>query len=61
MAIVGWLMFGSATRDEITTNILLTKGYPQWLNIAILILIAIIPITKFPLTSVISPHFANIR
>lgn len=49
MAVVGLVMFGDYIRDEVTSNILLTKGYPQSLSIAIVVLIAIIPITKIPL------------
>lgn len=49
MAIVGWLMFGDAVRDEITANVLLSADYPQALSICIIISIAIIPITKVPL------------
>ena len=49
MAIVGYLMFGSRVRDEITANIFLTEGYPEWLSIFIVIAIAIIPLTKIPL------------
>lgn len=49
MAVVGLLMFGDYVRDEVTSNILLTKGYPRFLSIIIVLLIAIIPITKIPL------------
>ncbi|KAL1969070.1 hypothetical protein VTN77DRAFT_904 [Rasamsonia byssochlamydoides] len=49
MAVIGWLMFGDAVRDEITANILLTAGYPRGFSICIIIFIAIIPITKVPL------------
>lgn len=49
MAIIGWLMFGDAVRDEVTANVLMTEGYPRFLSICIIILISIIPITKVPL------------
>lgn len=49
LAVVGLLMFGDYIRDEVTSNILLTKGYPQFLSVIIVVLIAIIPITKIPL------------
>ncbi|KAF7133688.1 hypothetical protein CNMCM5793_004986 [Aspergillus hiratsukae] len=49
MAIVGWLMFGDGVLDEITANVLLTTEYPQALSICMIVLIAIIPITKVPL------------
>ena len=49
MGIIGLLMFGDGVRDEITKNIVTTKGFPRWLNIFIVICVAIIPITKVPL------------
>lgn len=49
MAVVGLLMFGDGVRDEITSNILLTDGYPPALSLLIVIGIAIIPLTKIPL------------
>lgn len=51
MAVVGLLMFGDGVKDEITRNILLTKGYPAWLSIFIVICVAIIPLTKIPLNA----------
>jgi vesicular inhibitory amino acid transporter len=51
MAIVGILMFGDLVRDEITSNILITKGYPKAFNLIIVICIAIIPVTKVPLNA----------
>ena len=49
MAIVGYLMYGESTRDEITSNILLQSGYPNALSFFIVIFIALIPLTKVPL------------
>lgn len=49
MAIVGLLMFGDGIRDEITSNILTTDGYPRALSVCIVVFIAIIPLTKVPL------------
>ncbi|KAL8670859.1 MAG: hypothetical protein Q9168_004619 [Polycauliona sp. 1 TL-2023] len=49
MAAVGLLMFGNSVRDEITSSILLTVGYPRSISVAIVAFIAIIPITKIPL------------
>ena len=49
MAVIGLLMFGNNTKDEITTNILVVEGYPKWLDVIVLVLIAIVPLTKFPL------------
>ena len=49
MAVAGLLMFGEKVRDEITSNIFHTKGYPKSLSICIVIFVAIIPLTKIPL------------
>ena len=49
MAVVGLLMFGDDIRDEVTSNILKTTGYPQALSVCIVVFIAIIPLTKIPL------------
>ena len=51
MAIIGYLMFGDLVRDEVTANILKSRHYPAALNVLIVILIAIIPITKIPLSN----------
>ena len=51
MAVIGYLMYGDEPKDEISTNVLTTAGYPEALNILVLILIAIVPLTKFPLKS----------
>ncbi|KAI1107249.1 transmembrane amino acid transporter protein-domain-containing protein [Jackrogersella minutella] len=51
VAIVGVIMFGDGVRDEITGNILQTTGYPNVLNILLVVFIAIIPLTKIPLNS----------
>ncbi|KAI1200382.1 transmembrane amino acid transporter [Nemania serpens] len=51
VAIVGLLMFGDGVRDEITANILETIGYPNVLNVLLVIFIAIIPLTKVPLNA----------
>lgn len=44
-------MFGDGVMDEITKNIIVTRGYPEWLTYFIIICIAIIPITKVPLNA----------
>lgn len=49
MAVVGWLMFGDNVRDEVTSNIFLSNDYPEAISIAMITLIAVIPITKVPL------------
>ena len=49
MAIVGYLMYGQRTKDEISTNVLTIQGYPEALHVVVLILVAITPLTKFPL------------
>ncbi|KAF2750080.1 hypothetical protein M011DRAFT_483964 [Sporormia fimetaria CBS 119925] len=51
MACAGILMFGDGTRDEITSNIFLTDGYPAFIGVFIAICIAIIPLTKIPLNA----------
>jgi solute carrier family 32 (vesicular inhibitory amino acid transporter) len=49
MAIIGYLMYGSRTKDEISTNLLTTEEYPEAVSVIVLILVAIVPLTKFPL------------
>lgn len=49
IAVAGYLMFGQQIRDEVTSNILLTAGYPRAASVCITVFIAIIPITKVPL------------
>jgi vesicular inhibitory amino acid transporter len=44
-------MFGEGVRDEVTSNILKSNSYPHALSILIVVLIAIIPITKIPLSN----------
>lgn len=51
MAIVGYLMFGDGVKDEITKNLVGYPGYPQWLAVALTVLIAVMPITKVPLNA----------
>ncbi|KAJ9619700.1 hypothetical protein H2204_012568 [Knufia peltigerae] len=51
MAVLGYLMFGDSVRDEVTSNILRSTSYPQALSVIIVVLIAIIPITKIPLSN----------
>ena len=52
MAVAGLLMFGDEVKNEITSNILVTTGYPRSLSICIVVLVAVIPLTKVPLKSV---------
>ena len=47
----GILMFGDGVRDEITSNIIRSSGYPRSLTILMSIFIAIIPLTKVPLNA----------
>ena len=49
MAVVGLLMFGDEIREEVTSNILATEGYPTPIYYVLLVCISIIPITKLPL------------
>jgi solute carrier family 32 (vesicular inhibitory amino acid transporter) len=51
MAVLGYLMFGDGVRDELTTNLLKSSHYPHALNVLTVVLIAIIPVTKVPLTN----------
>jgi solute carrier family 32 (vesicular inhibitory amino acid transporter) len=51
MAVIGLLMFGDGVHDEITSNILITPGYPRAVSVFIVICIAIIPLTKVPLNA----------
>ncbi|KIX94287.1 uncharacterized protein Z520_09997 [Fonsecaea multimorphosa CBS 102226] len=51
MAVLGYLMFGDKVRDEVTSNILRSTAYPHVLSVIIVVLIAIIPITKIPLSN----------
>lgn len=51
MAVVGLLMFGDGVMDEITKNVVITKGYPHWISIFVVVCVAIIPITKVPLNA----------
>jgi solute carrier family 32 (vesicular inhibitory amino acid transporter) len=44
-------MFGDGVRDEITSNILETSGYPKGFSVLMSIFIAIIPLTKLPLNA----------
>ena len=49
IAVAGFLMFGQKVRDEVTSNILMSKGYPHAISVCIVVFIAIIPLTKIPL------------
>jgi len=49
MAVCGYLMYGDNTADEILANILVTPGFPHTLLVMIVVLVAVMPITKIPL------------
>lgn len=49
MAGLGYLMFGEAVLDEITKSIMVTPGFPQWINVVICALMGILPVSKGPL------------
>ena len=49
MAIVGYLLFGEGVLDELSTNLIKTEGYPEALKLLVLVLVAVFPLTKFPL------------
>ncbi|KAI7322028.1 vacuolar amino acid transporter-like protein 1 [Hortaea werneckii] len=51
MAVVGYLMYGAGVKDEITRNVLTTPGYPDAINVLIVVCVAIIPLTKVPLNA----------
>lgn len=51
MGVLGFLMFGMYCKDEITNNILFTKGYPDWIYPLISGLICLVPIAKTPLNA----------
>lgn len=51
MAILGFLMFGNYCNNEITNNILITKGYPGWLYPLISGLICLVPLSKTALNA----------
>ncbi|CAG8951796.1 hypothetical protein HYFRA_00005600 [Hymenoscyphus fraxineus] len=50
-AVAGYLMYGDGVLNELTGNILETRGYPRTLSILLSIFIAIIPLTKVPLNA----------
>ncbi|QLQ81066.1 hypothetical protein HG537_0E04210 [Torulaspora globosa] len=50
-AVVGFLMYGNMVHDEITKNILLTAGYPNFVYGALSALMAVIPVAKTPLNA----------
>lgn len=49
IAIIGYLLYGDAVLDELSTNMIKEPGYPKPLKVAVLVLIAIVPLTKFSL------------
>ena len=49
IAVVGYLLYGDSLLGEVTTNMLKTEGYSRALKVSILVFIAIVPLTKFPL------------
>ncbi|AQZ09612.1 AVT1 (YJR001W) [Zygosaccharomyces parabailii] len=50
-SIIGYFMFGSIVDDEITRNVLLTEGYPNFVYVLISALMSVIPIAKTPLNA----------
>ena len=51
MACIGLLMYGDGVDNEVTRNIFLTEGAPEWLSLIMVISIAVIPLTKVPLNA----------
>ena len=45
-------MFGERVLDEVTSNVIRSRGYPHAISICIVVFIAIVPLTKIPLKSV---------
>ena len=45
-------MFGERVLDEVTSNIIRSKGFPHAISLCIVVFIAIVPLTKIPLKSV---------
>ena len=50
-AVIGFLMFGNLVKDEVTKNVLLLKGYPNFVYVLISALMTVIPIAKTPLNA----------
>lgn len=51
LAVIGILMFGDGIREAITSNILKTAGYPESLTLFMCACVAVIPLTKIPLSA----------
>ncbi|BFZ55305.1 hypothetical protein PYCC9005_002345 [Savitreella phatthalungensis] len=51
MAVSGYLMFGALVKDEITKSIFETTGYPELINRVIVVMIAVVPLTKMALNT----------
>ncbi|PMB65463.1 Vacuolar amino acid transporter 1 [Beauveria bassiana] len=51
LAIIGILMFGDGIREAITSNILRIDGFPAALTLFMCVCVAVIPLTKIPLSS----------
>ena len=49
ITVAGFLMFGQEVHDEVTSNIIMSKGYPHAISVCLVVFIAIIPLTKIPL------------
>lgn len=49
MATIGYLLYGNRLLDEVTTNMMKTPGYSEAVKVTIMVMVAIVPLTKFPL------------
>jgi vesicular inhibitory amino acid transporter len=49
MASLGYLMFGHLVLDEVTKSIMITPGFPTWINLVICAMMGILPVSKGPL------------
>lgn len=49
MAVIGYLLYGDDVLSEVTTNMIKTEDYSRVVKLLVLIFVAVVPITKFPL------------
>lgn len=61
MAVIGYLLYGAELKDELTKNMLGTEGYARSLKILILVLVAVLPLTKFPLQHVSPSYYPHVE
>ena len=54
MGAIGYLLYGDRLLDEVSTNMIRTPGYAEAVKVTVLVMVAIVPITKFPLQYALS-------